>query len=76
MNPATIPTTATIYTETVVYSPPEQYSAEAPYQLAILNLPEGGRVTVRILGERVSIGDSVDFVESRNGVSYFRKRLP
>ncbi len=76
MNAAKTLTTATVYTETVVYSPPEQYAAEAPYQIAILNLPEGGRLTARILGDRVVIGDDVEFLESRNGVSCFRKRLP
>lgn len=67
-------TTATVYTETVVYSPPEPYASEAPYQIAILSLPEGGRLSARILGDRVVIGDNVEFVESRNGVPCFRKR--
>ena len=66
-----------VYTETVVYAPPEQYAADAPYQLAIIDLQEGGRQTVRILAteaaERARIGDKVLFVEDRNGVSYYRK---
>ena len=65
MNAAKTLTTATVYTETVVYSPPEQYAAEAPYQIAILNLPEGGRVHGKDSGERVVIGDTVEFVESQ-----------
>lgn len=67
----------TVYTETIVHSPPEQYAADAPYQLAILDLDEGGRLTVRILGkepeERAHIGDRVVFVEQRDGVRYYRK---
>ena len=65
--------TATVYTETVVWSPPAEYVNDAPYQLAIVDQAAGGRVTGRILGERVQIGDSVEFVEDRNGVPYFRK---
>jgi uncharacterized OB-fold protein len=62
-----------IYTETVVHAAPEQFIADAPYQLAIVSLGEGGRLTVRIDGERVVIGDHVDFVEDRNGIPFFRK---
>jgi uncharacterized OB-fold protein len=62
-----------IYTETVVHAAPEQFIADAPYQLAIVSLGEGGRLTVRIEGARVVIGDHVDFVEDRNGIPFFRK---
>ncbi len=62
-----------IYTETVVYSPPEMYVNDAPYQLAIVQLEDGKRVTGRILGERVAIGEGVRFVELRNEVPYFAK---
>lgn len=68
---------AVVYTETVVYAPPEQYATDAPYQLAIVDLVAGGRTTVRILGktpaERVSIGDRVTFVNETDGVRYYRK---
>ena len=68
---------AIVYTETVVFAPPEQYAADAPYQLAIVDLPSGERTTVRILGktpaERVSIGDRVTFVSEDAGVRYYRK---
>jgi len=67
----------TIYTETIVHSPPEQYASDAPYQLAIIDLDRGGRLTVRVLGkepqERAAIGDRVVFVEERDGVAYYRK---
>lgn len=66
-----------IYTETVVYAPPEQYAADAPYQLAIIDLDGGGRLTARVLtnqaGDHASIGDKVVFVEERHGVAYYRK---
>jgi uncharacterized OB-fold protein len=63
-----------VYTETVVHAPPEQFVADAPYQLAIIRLDQGGRVTARIAGERVQIGDAVEFVEDRNGIPFFRKK--
>lgn len=66
-----------VYTETIVHSPPEQYANDAPYQLAIIDLHPGGRLTVRVLGttleERAHIGDRVTFVEEKNGVAYYRK---
>lgn len=61
-----------VYTETVVHAAPEQYAAVAPYQLAIIELDGGGRITVRIL-DRAQIGERVRFVEERNGVAYYRK---
>ena len=57
----------TVYTETVVHA------AGEPYQLAIVSLDDGRRLTARILGERVQIGDSVELAEERDGVSFFRK---
>jgi len=66
-------TSGVVYTETVVHAAPEQFIADAPYQLAIVSFEEGGRLTVRVDGERVVIGDRVDFVEDRNGIPFFRK---
>lgn len=63
----------TVYTETVIYSAPETFAKEAPYQSAIVTLDGGGRVTGRILGDRVAIDDRVVEVEQRNGVPYFTK---
>jgi len=62
-----------IYTETTVYSAPEQYVNEAPYQIAIVTLDAGGRLTARIAGDRVSIGDRVQFIEYRNQFPVFSK---
>lgn len=65
--------TGTVYTETVIYSAPEAFAAEAPYQTAIVTLDAGGRVTARITGERVQIGDRVNETEPRDGVPFFVK---
>ena len=61
----------TVYTETVVFSPPEAYVNDVPYQLAIIELATGRRVTGRIDGERAHIGDRVQFAEFRNNVPFF-----
>jgi len=63
-----------VYTETVVYSAPEAYVNEAPYQIVIVIQEDGSRVTGRVLGDRVAIDDQVDLIETRNGVPYFSKR--
>jgi uncharacterized OB-fold protein len=65
-----------VYTETVVYLAPEAFTKDAPYQTAIVSLQGGGRVTGRILGERVAIDYRVAEVEERDGVPYFRKVSP
>lgn len=62
-----------VYTETVVHAAPEQFVADAPYQLAIVTLEGGKRLTARVDGARVAIGDHVDFVDERNGIPFFRK---
>ena len=69
----TSPGSGTVYTETVVFSPPEAYVNDVPYQLAIIQLENGRRLTGRIDGERAQIGDRVSFVEFRNSVPFFRK---
>jgi len=75
-------------TEILIFSPdfaPEmggaaviQQKANAMYsserrRLYLVSLEDGGRLTVRVDGERVAIGDRVEFVEDRNGISFFRK---
>ncbi len=62
-----------IYTETTVYAPPEQFAADAPYQLAIVALEDGKRVTARIAGVRVAIGDAVELAETRDKILFFKK---
>ena len=67
------PGSGKVYTETVIHVAPEQFMADAPYQLTIVTLDGGNRLTARIAGDRVMIGDAVDFAEFRNGVPFFRK---
>ena len=65
--------TGTVYTETVVFSPPQIFVSEAPYQIAIVALEDGHRVTARIAGNRVSIGDRVELAKLEKGIHYFKK---
>jgi uncharacterized OB-fold protein len=62
-----------VYTETVIYSAAPAFTADVPFQTAIVTLDEGGRVTGRIQGGRVAIGDRVTEVELRDGVPFFQK---
>ena len=62
-----------VYTETVIYSAPPAFEKDVPYQVAIITLENGERVTGRIEGERVSIDDRVVLIETRDGVPFFRK---
>lgn len=66
-------TSGIVYTETVVHAAPEQFAADAPYQLAIVSLAEGGRITARVEGARITIGDRVNFIEDRGGIPFFAK---
>ena len=74
MSPASLDKEGTVYTETVVHMAPEQFVSEAPYQIAIVTFTDGHRRTVRVFGERVQIGDAVEFVEDRNGIPFYRRR--
>ena len=49
-------------------------STLGPVNEDFVSLANGGRLTARIDGARVAIGDAVDFVENRNGIPYFRKK--
>lgn len=62
-----------VYTETIVYSAPEAFVKDVPYQIAIVTLEDGRRVTGRILGGEVAVDDAVQLAEERGGIPYFRK---
>jgi len=65
--------TGTVYTETVVHIAPEAFQKDVPYQVAIVDFGEGPRLTARIEGERVQIGERVVETGEREGVFFFRK---
>jgi len=62
-----------VYTETVVHMAPPAFEKDVPYQVAIVSLESGERVTGRIEGARVSIDDRVAMIDTRDGVPFFRK---
>ena len=52
---------------------PDAFAKDVPYQVAIVARDDGSRVTGRIDGERVSIGDAVVEIETHDGVPWFRR---
>ena len=63
----------TVYTETVLHMAPPAFEKDVPYQVAIVALDNGDRVTGRVEGARVSIDDRVELTATRDGVAFFRK---
>jgi uncharacterized OB-fold protein len=63
----------TIYTETTVHAAPERFTADAPYQVAIVNVEDGTRITARIQGASVVIGDAVVELDAVAEIPYFGK---
>ena len=71
------PEEAVVYTETVVYTPPERYASDAPYQLAILQAASGARFAARIAADsendRVQVGDKARFIREHEGVLFYAR---
>jgi hypothetical protein len=64
----------TVYSETLVWSPPAELAALAPYQLLLVAQPDGPRLLGRTVpGERLEIGDNVAIDSVVDGVHLFRK---
>ena len=62
-----------VYTETLIHSAPEAFVSEAPYQLIIVTLEDGSRLTGRVHGDPVAIDDRVELSEHRSGVPFFKR---
>jgi uncharacterized OB-fold protein len=63
----------TVYTCTTLYAAAEQFEKDLPFQIAIVVPDEGVRVTARIEGERVAIGDRVHKVRETAGAAIFAR---
>ena len=61
----------TVYSQTTLHAAAEPFEKDLPFQIAIIELAGGLRLTARIRGPKVEIGDSVSEVEERDGVYYF-----
>ena len=57
--------TAAVYSVTTLHAAAEPFEAELPFQVAIVEMADGRRRTVRIEGPRVAIGDAVVEVGER-----------
>jgi uncharacterized OB-fold protein len=63
---------------TVIHVAPDQFAEEAPYYVAIVELPEGTRVSARLLGfdplkpqeVKLGIGLKLDYAKSKSGTVY------
>jgi hypothetical protein len=64
----------TVYSETIVWSPPAELADLAPYQLVLVDQEGGPRLIGRAApGEHIQIGDNVALDSVANGTSIFRK---
>ncbi len=62
-----------VYTETVVHAAPAAFAGEAPYQVAIVSLEDGTKLTGRVVGDRVAINDPVIEIEPLHHAPAFAK---
>jgi uncharacterized OB-fold protein len=61
----------TVYSCTTLHAAATPFEKDLPFQIAIIELQEGPRLTARIEGKKVKIGDAVRHVAERNGVQFF-----
>lgn len=60
-----------VYSCTTLFAAAEPFEKDIPFQIAIIELEGGARLTARIAGRSVDVGDSVRLVEQRDGVHFF-----
>jgi hypothetical protein len=73
--PSKVPGTGTIYSHTTIRIAPEAFQADAPYPMAIVELPHGLRLTARLNvreGEQLAVGKSVQCVGKDAAGYWFR----
>jgi uncharacterized OB-fold protein len=61
-----------VYSCTTLYAAAEANEKDLPFQIAIVELEEGARLTARITGPVVAIGDAVELAGESDGVYRFR----
>ena len=62
-----------VYSCTTLHASAEPFEKDLPFQIAIIELEEGPRLTARIKGARVEIDDPVQYVAERDGVWFFAR---
>ncbi len=60
-----------VYSWTTLHAAAEPFEKDLPFQIAIIQLEEGPRLTARIDGDHVEIDDEVRFVRERDGAKFF-----
>jgi uncharacterized OB-fold protein len=65
--------TGTVYSDTIIHLAPERFQSDVPYQVVIVTLDTGGKITGRVAGPTVVIDDRVSEVEDRDGIPVFQK---
>jgi uncharacterized OB-fold protein len=60
-----------VYSWTTLHAAAESFEKDLPFQIAIIQLEEGPRVTARIEGSHVEIDDEVRFVREQDGAKFF-----
>jgi hypothetical protein len=61
-----------VYSCTTLHAAAEGFAKDLPFQIAIIELDEGARLTARITGPAITIGDAVELADERDGVCVFR----
>jgi hypothetical protein len=61
----------TVYSCTTLHAAATPFEKDLPFQIAIIDLQEGPRLTARIEGQKVKIGDKVKQITERNGIQVF-----
>jgi len=62
-----------VYSCTMLHAAAEPFETRLPFQIAIIELEDGPRLTVRIEGAQVKIDDPVHAVAERDGVWFFAR---
>ena len=62
-----------VYSHTTLHAAAQPFEKDLPFQMAIIELEEGPRLTARIEGAPVAIGDSVQVAREADGVWFFTK---
>ena len=60
-----------VYSQTTLHVAAEPFEQDLPFQMAIIELEEGPRLTARIEGDPVAIGDEVRARRETEGVWFF-----
>lgn len=64
----------TVYSHTTLHTAAEPFEKDLPFQIALIELDEGPRLTARVDGGAVAIGDAVRLRAQRDGICFFAKR--